>query len=77
VRQRQAASIRLDDDRLSVLGAARAGGRVARVANAESATQLGQVTLVEDLADQTHARQVAEAFAVGGADARALLAAML
>ena len=34
----------------------RAGGRVARVADGQVAAEFGQVALVEDLADQAHAR---------------------
>src|SRR3981081_827108 len=77
VRQRQTAQIRIDDHRLGVLHAAGAGRRVPRMADRERSAHLGQVTLVEDMAYQADAGQVVQAGAIGSADARTLLAAVL
>src|SRR5438552_19012096 len=45
--------------------------------NCQLPTKFGQVTLVKDLADEPHARQVVEALAVSRTDPRRLLPAML
>ena len=47
------------------------------MADAQPPAQLDQVTFVEDLTDESHAGQVVQALTVGGADAGALLAAVL
>ena len=67
---------RLAKGPLSLAEATKIGMEVADALD-RRATQLDQVTLVEDLADQPHAGQVVQALPVRRADAGALLAAML
>ena len=49
----------LDEQRLRVLDPARAGGRVADVADGDVAGQRGELGLVEDVGDLAHARATA------------------
>ena len=48
----------VEPNRVRVLGAARPGGRVARMSNRQLPAQPRQVAFMEDLADQPHPRQV-------------------
>ena len=77
VAQRQLALDALQQQRLGVAGAGGAGGRVARVPDGGDAVQGAQRTLVEDLRDEAHAGAQPQPGAVTGADAGALLAAVL
>ena len=67
----------LDHDRLGVGDHRRAGGRVARVPHRPPPREARQHLVREDLGDVPHAALDVHALAVPGADAGALLAAML
>ena len=67
----------LEQDRLGVAEAAGAGRRVAGVADRRDAVERAELVLGEDLRDEPHAGLQRELPAVGGADAGALLPAVL
>src|SRR5256885_388383 len=65
------------DQRLGVSPLARAGRRVARVADGRVAAQAAELLLVEDLGDEAHVAQDGQAALVGDGDAGRFLAAVL
>jgi hypothetical protein len=67
----------IDEERLRVLQDARAGGRIAHVADRGGTLELREDVLAEHVADQPHMLVDAEPARVVGADAARLLAAML
>src|SRR6185437_13411727 len=73
----QRAERSLDDERLRVGNLAGAGGRVACVTDGDMSWQPREVVFRERLRHQPHLAVQVQARAVGGGDARALLAAML
>jgi hypothetical protein len=72
-----AALVAGDGERLGVEESRIAGGRIARVTDGESAGQLVQHIAGEDLGHVAHGLVAVEISAIAGADASALLAAML
>ena len=65
------------DQRLRVLPARRARGRVAHVPDGRLAAEAGEGALVEDLRDQSHVPDGRDLAVIGHGDAGALLAAVL
>ena len=77
VRDGEAAVGELDHERLRVLQQRAAAGRVAIVADGGRAGEAAEDLVVEDVGDQSEAAVRQQQVAVGGDDARALLAAVL
>jgi hypothetical protein len=66
-----------DAERLGVLQAARAGGRIPIVADGYLAAEVTEVLFIEDLGDEAHAEVAVELMTVGCDNPRALLASVL
>ena len=77
VRQRHHAFVRLHHDGLGVEQRGIARRRITRVANGQRAAQLGQNAFLKNIGDQAHGFVHVQSHAVGGDNARRLLAAML